>query len=217
MTDAFLDKLAGDLKPVKPMHLAPLWGMAGAGLVLAAVFVVLAYGPRPEMVMLSHGLWSGPFAVVAKPGLFLVIGLSALWSLGGLIRPEGRLRPLTLAPVVALAALVVILSGVQMMTQTPAQIASSLGGGNMLCFGTILGGGAIGLALLWGVWLRRAATPAPVALGALSGLAAASLAAAAYAIHCNMDAPLYLLLVYGGAVGLLTVIAALAGSRLFRW
>jgi hypothetical protein len=93
----------------------------------------------------------------------------------------------------------------------------SLQGGNTLCFETIVGGGLIGFGLLWGMWLRRAATTSPVALGALSGLAAASLSASAYAIHCNMDAPAYLLLVYGVAVGLITALTALFGRRLFKW
>lgn len=217
MTDEWLDKLAGDLKPVKPMRLWPLWLMAGIGLVVAAVFVIFVYGPRPEMTALGHGAWPARFVVVGKPLLFLVTGSSALWSIGGLIRPEGRLRPLTLAPVVLLFALMLVLFGIQYASQGPAKVADSLNGGDTLCFATIVGGGAIGFILLWALWLRKAATAAPVTLGAVSGLAAASLMAAAYAIHCNMDAPVYMLLIYGASVGLFTAVAAFAGKRLFRW
>ena len=217
MTDELLDKLTGDLKPVKPMRLWPLWLMAGVGLVLAALFVIFVYGPRPEMTALGHGVWPRAFVVIGKPVLFLVTGLSALWSAGGLIRPEGRLRPLTLAPVALLALLVLVLFGVQYASEGPAKVADSLNGGDTLCFATIVGGGAIGFVLLWALWLRKAATSAPVTLGALSGLAAASLMAAAYAIHCNMDAPVYILLIYGASVGLFTGVAALAGGRMFRW
>ncbi len=217
MTDALLDTLASGLKPVKPMRLWPLWLMAGAGLGLAALFVIFVYGPRPEMVALSHGTWPAAFVVIGKPLLFLITGLSALWSIGGLIRPEGRLRPLTLAPMALLVLLVVVLFGVQFVSEGPAKVAASLDGGDMLCFETIVGGGAIGFAMLWGLWLRKAATSAPVTLGALTGLAAASLMAAAYAIHCNMDAPVYILLIYGAAVGVFTGVAALAGRRLFKW
>ena len=217
MSDALLDKLAGELKPVTPMRLWPLWLMAGAGLGVAALFVILAYGPRPEMAALGRGVWPAAFVIVGKPLLFLAIGLSALWSLAPMIRPEGRLKPLSLAPLVVLVLWVLVLTGVQGVEQGPAKVIQSLKGGDTLCFATIVVGGAIGYAVLWGLWLRKAATSAPVTLGALSGLAVASLAAAAYAIHCNMDAPVYMLLVYGGAVGLFTVVAALAGKRLFKW
>ena len=217
MTDAFLDKLAADLKPVKPMRLWPLWLMAGAGLGLAALFVIFVYGPRQEMTALGHGVWPAAFVVIGKPLLFLITGVSALWSIGGLIRPEGRLRPLTLAPVALLVLLVLALFVAQFITDGPAKVAKSLDGGDMLCFETIVVGGAIGFALLWGLWLRKAATAAPVTLGALSGLAAASLMAAAYAIHCNMDAPVYILLIYGAAVAVFTGVSALAGRRLFKW
>jgi hypothetical protein len=217
MSDALLDTLAKDLRPVRPMRLWPLWLMAAAGLLTAAVFVIVAYGPRPEMAALGRGVWPRAFAVIGKPLLFLATGLSAMWAMGGLVRPEGRLRPVTLAPVALLVLLVLGLFGVQYASEGPAKVAESLNGGDTLCFSTIVGGGAIGFGLLWALWLRKAAPAAPVTLGALGGLATASLMAAAYAIHCNMDAPVYMLLVYGASVGLFTAIAALLGGRLLRW
>ena len=217
MTDPFLDKLADDLKPVRPMRLWPLWLMAGAGLVIAALFVIAVYQPRPEMAAMGRGVMPSTFMIIGKPLLFLLTGLSALWGVGDLIRPQGQLRLRTVAPVIVLLGLVVMSSMHQVMADGPASTMQSLKGGNMLCSVTIMGGGAIGFGLLWGLWLRKAATSAPVALGAMSGLAAASLAAAAYAIHCNMDAPAYLLLVYGVAVGVITAAAAMAGRTLLRW
>src|SRR6185437_12001899 len=132
---------------------------------------------------LSHGAWPAAFMIVGKPLVFLITGLSALWSLGALIRPEGRLRPPTLAPVIVGMAVV------QYIGDGPVKTLHSPQGGNSLCFATIAGGGIIGFGLLWALWLRKAATASPVTLGALGGLAASSLAASAYAIHCNMDAP----------------------------
>ncbi len=217
MSDAFLDKLVDDLKPVKPMRLWPLWTMAGLGLGLAALFVIAVYQPRPEMMAMSHGVMPATFMVMGKPLLFLVTGLSALWGVGDLVRPQGRLRLRTVVPVIILLALVVLSAIGQYMGDGQANTMHSLEGGNMLCYATIMGGGAIGFGLLWGLWLRKAATSAPVALGAMSGLAAASLAASAYAIHCAMDSPAYLLLVYGVAVGLITAVTALAGNKLFKW
>lgn len=51
----------------------------------------------------------------------------------------------------------------------------------------------------------------------MSGLAAASLMAAAYALHCDGDAPIYLIAVYGGAVAIFTGIATWLGGRFLRW
>lgn len=217
MSDAFLDKLADDLKPVKPMRLWPLWLMAGIGLVVAALFVIAVYKPRPEMMAMSHGVMPSTFMVIGKPLLFLVTGIFSLWAVGDLVRPQGRLRRRTVAPVLGLLVLIVVWAVWQYVGDGPASTMHSLQGGNMLCYATIVGGGAICFALLWGLWLRKAATSAPVALGAVSGLAAGSLSAAAYAIHCSMDSPAYLLLVYGVGVGLITAVAAIAGKRLFRW
>ncbi len=217
MTDALLDKLSADLKPVKPMRLWPLWLLALAGLVVAALFVIAVYRPRPEMAALGHGVMPSTFMILGKPLLFLITGLSALWGMGDLVRPQGRLRLGTVAPVAILLALVVVSALHQYMSDGVVRTMHSLQGGNTLCFETIVGGGLIGFGLLWSVWLRRAATASPVTLGALSGLAAASLAASAYAIHCNMDAPAYILLVYGVAVGLMTALTALLGRRLFKW
>jgi hypothetical protein len=216
MTDDLLDKLSADLKPVKPMRLGTLWSLALAGLVIAALFVIAVYRPRPEIMAMSHGVMPA-FMIFGKPLLFLVTGLSALWGVGDLVRPQGRLRWRTVAPVLVLLALVVLSTLHQYMGDGPASTMHSLQGGNMLCLGTIIGGGLIGFGLLWGLWLRKAATASPVTLGAFSGLAAASLAASAYAIHCAMDAPAYLLLVYGVAVGLITALTAALGGKLFRW
>lgn len=217
MTEAFLDKLANDLKPVRPMRLWPLWLMAAIGLVIAALFVIAVYSPRPEMMAMSRGVMPSTFMIIGKPLLFLVTGLTALWGVGDLVRPQGRLRLRTVAPTIVLLVLVVVSAIGQYMGDGPASTMHSLQGGNLLCYETIMGGGAIGFGLLWGLWLRKAATAAPVALGAMSGLAMASLSASAYAIHCSMDSPAYLLLVYGVAVGLITAIAAMLGNKLFKW
>ena len=217
MSDAFLDKLAADLKPVKPMRLWALWPMAGIGLVIAALFVIAIYKPRDEMMAMSHGIMPSNMMVMGKPLLFLVTGLTALWGVGDLVRPQGRLRWRTVVPTIVLLGWIILSAIGQYMGDGPASTMHSLQGGNQLCYETIMGGGAIGFALLWGLWLRKAATSAPVALGAMSGLATASLMAAAYAIHCSMDSPAYLLLVYGVAVGLITAVTAMAGNKLFKW
>ena len=212
-----IDDLAVDLKPVKPLRSRPLWVGALFGLSVAALYIWCLYGPRPELSALTYGNWSGNRMSVVKPLMFLALGLSALWGVSGLARPEGRPKLRYLLPLLIIGG--VVLGGllVEYRQEGWARMSDNLSGGVLICYMTILCGGMAGLIVLWRLWLRRSATSHPVALGAMSGLATASLMASAYALHCQGDAPVYLLLVYGAAVAILTGIAALLGSKLLRW
>ncbi|MEI9902901.1 MAG: NrsF family protein [Asticcacaulis sp.] len=213
-----VDQLTSDLKPVTPLKALWLWAVAAVGLAAAATFVVMVLGMRVEMGMLVYGhrLPANP-VVLMKPALFLVSGLSAIWAVSGLVRPEGRLKLRYLLPVLAVMGIIVGNLMSELVRSGTADIAEKLNGGVSTCFMTILTGGLIGLAALWWLWLRKAATSYPVSLGAMSGLATASLMAAAYALHCNMDAPVYIFAVYGLAVAAFTGFAALLGGRMLRW
>ncbi|EGF92730.1 hypothetical protein ABI_11670 [Asticcacaulis biprosthecium C19] len=212
MSDALIDDLAKDLKPVKPMRTWPMWLGAGIGLVLAAAYVIGFYGLRPE---LDGGTFT--FMAIGKPLLFLLTGVSALWAVSGLVRPEGWLKWRHILPI---AAMFVLVTGALMLDlgrSGMAGVSDGLNGGVLLCYMTIVCGGIAGLVVLWRLWLRRAATSHPVTLGAMAGLAVGSLMAAAYSLHCNMDAPVYILAVYGVAVAVVTAAAALIGGKLLRW
>jgi hypothetical protein len=212
MSDTLLDDLTKDLKPVKPLRAWPMWLGAGVGLALAASYVIGFYGLRLE-------LSGGPmkFMAVAKPLLFLVTGISALWAVSGLARPEGWLKWRYVLPIVTMLVLVIGALGLDIGRSGMAAVAEGLDGGMRLCYTTIICGGLAGLVALWRLWLRRTATSHPVTLGAMAGLAVGSLMASAYSLHCNMDAPAYLLAVYGLAVAIVTAIAALIGGKLLRW
>ena len=218
MNDALIDDLTRGLKPVKPMRAWPLWLGAGIALVLAGLYIWFLYHPRSELRdLVAHGTWPTNPVALAKPLLFLILGVSALWAITGLARPQGRMKLRYLLPVLVLGGITVgnLISEVMMFGMD--DIASRLNGGVTVCFTTILCGGLAGLVVLWRLWLRRTATSHPVALGAMSGLATASLMAAAYALHCNMDAPVYIVAVYGLAVAVFTAFAAILGKWLLRW
>ncbi len=216
MTD-LIDRLAGDLKPVRPLDARLLWAGACVFLIAAAFYVGLALGLRHEVTAVFYGYWPANPIVYLKPLIFLVCGLSALWAVAGLTRPEGRLKLRYVLPVLAMLGAVTGNLMSELARQGTATMAEQLNGGVLTCFSTILVGGLIGLSLLWYFWLRRAATSHPVALGAMSGLAAASLMAAAYALHCTMDAPVYIFAIYTMAVTAFTAAAALFGGRMLKW
>jgi len=211
-----IDDLSGTLVPVKPLRSAPLVLGVLAGLLLAAVYIWTFYHPRPELVALvRYGRKPDDMIVLGKPLMFLVTGLAALWAVAGLARPEGRLKLRYLLPILAVAG--VALGNLITAIITGDIYPEQLGGGVVVCAVTILCGGMAGLLVLWRLWLRRSATSYPVALGAMSGLMTGSLVASAYALHCNMDAPVYIVAVYGIAVAVFTGIGALLGSRFLRW
>ena len=212
-----IDALTRDLKPVKPLKPLWLWLGAAVALVVAGIVVTMVLGPRVEMLLLMHGRMPHNPVVLMKPGLFLVSGISALWAIAELTRPEGRLKLRYLIPVLAVVGVIIGDLLAEIVRSGMGDMAEKLNGGVMTCFTTILVGGLVGLAALWFFWLRKAATAWPVSLGAMSGLATASLMAAAYAIHCNMDAPVYIFLIYGGAVAAFTAVAALVGGKLLKW
>ncbi len=216
-SDAFLDDLAKGLTPAKPMKAHQLWLGAGLGLLIAAFYIWVFYGPRTEISALVHGVWKGNPLAVIKPLLFLTLGLASIWAVTGLARPEGRLKLRYLVPVLAVGGIVLGNLISELTIFGFSGIGEKLNGGVIVCFTTILCGGMAGLVVMWRFWLRRAATAQPVALGAMSGLATASLMASAYALHCNMDAPVYIVLIYGLAVAVFTGFAALLGRKWLRW
>ena len=212
-----LNTLIHDLKPVKPLRSRSLWLGALAGLIVAVLYIWFLYGPRPELAALTQGNVPDSHMPVIKPLMFLALGIGALWGVAGLVRPEGRPKLRYLLPVLIIGGIVFGNLLVEYQREGWDRMADNLNGGVLICYMTILCGGMAGLIALWRLWLRRSATSHPVALGAMSGLATASLMASAYALHCQGDAPIYLLLVYGAAVAILTGIAALLGGKLLRW
>jgi hypothetical protein len=68
------------------------------------------------------------------------------------------------------------------------------------------------------IWaIRRMAPTDLVRAGALTGLLAGGLSAAAYALHCTDDSLPFVALWYGGTIAICTIAGAMLGPRLLRW
>jgi hypothetical protein len=212
-----INQLTRELKPVRPMSLRPVIIGALIGCAMAVVYVSLRLGFRPEIKALMAGHWPEVLITMGKPLAFMVTGLSALWAMGGMFRPDGELKTYRLWPVFGLIGLMAIGIVIEGITLGGAEMVTRLGDPIIVCFTTILGGGAVGFAVLWGLWLRHAAPSNPTLFGALSGLMCASFMASAYAMHCDRDAPIYILTYYGLAVAAFTGIGALVTRRFLRW
>jgi hypothetical protein len=215
--DDIIDSLTDNLKPVRPMRDGLLWAGAAGGLLLAVLYISTFYGFRPEIVNLPKGTMPTHFTPIGKPLLFFGLGIAALWTVSRLTRPEGEMKVIYLLPVLAALGLTLFNMTVELISDGWAASVERLNGGVVVCFTTILCGGMAGLLLLWRFWLRRSASSQPTALAAMSGLATASLMASAYALHCNMDAPVYMVLIYGLAVAIFTGFATLLGRHILKW
>ncbi len=65
--------------------------------------------------------------------------------------------------------------------------------------------------------LRHGAPGHPALAGAMAGLVGSGGAAAAYALHCTEDSPLFYVTWYGLAILVVTTLSAIVGARLLRW
>jgi hypothetical protein len=65
--------------------------------------------------------------------------------------------------------------------------------------------------------LREGAPTNPALAGALGGLLAGAFGAMLYATHCPDDSPLFVAVWYSIAIGFITGLGALAGSRWLSW
>ena len=217
MTDDLIAHLTQDLKPVRPMRMKPVLIGAGLGLIVAVLVIGFGQKFRPEILALASGTLPKAFVVIGKPLLFLTIALNSLWMMSGLYRPEGRLNLWRVWPLSTLIGIVILSLVFEITGQGWAEVATRLHDPILTCFSTIWIGGVVGYGLLYWFWLRRSATSYPALLNGLAGLTCAGLMASAYALHCDRDAPVYILTFYGFAVTSFAGLAAAFGPRLLKW
>jgi hypothetical protein len=210
-TDDLIHLLSSD-----PVAAAPslrsrlaLWLLAGlAGSVLLFFWL---YGPRDDL--------ADPAAmppILFKVAVMLLLAGAAAAVVLRLARPAARTRavvPILLAPLLLLALGV---AAALVLRPSGEWIEGLLGNDWRAC---LVGVVTLALPLLAVALLalRRGAPTRPALTGAVAGLLAGGLAAALYAVHCPDDSPLFVIAWYGAAIGLVSLLGALAGERLLRW
>ncbi|OSZ72603.1 hypothetical protein CAP39_04585 [Sphingomonas sp. IBVSS1] len=207
----WLDQLAADLAPVRPLDDGPArWQLAGL-VGAAAVLVALALGLRTDLVAgqpdLMFLLRCGSLAVLA-----LVCTLAALdHAHPGVGRSsDGWKVAILMAGLLPLAGLA------QAVMQPDHAIAMAAQPSGWQCLMVSLGIASLA-ALPIIRHLRRGAPVAPERAGLLVGLSAGSLGALAYNVHCPFNSLAYIGLWYGSAVAIATVAGRLIVPRLVRW
>ncbi len=209
-TDDLIRTLTADAQPVRPLAVTLIVGLLPA-LAIAVVAVGLVLGYRPDLTTAIFDPVSAARYVLplALAGLALPLALR-------LARPEGaagaRVWPLALPAAVAgglvLWALLV----------TPAEGWGMAWRGKTMvyCLVSIPVLSVLPVAAIFAM-LRRGATTAPALTGLVAGLGGSGVAAAAYALHCTEDSPLFFVSWYGLAILAVTAVSAWLGPRLLRW
>jgi hypothetical protein len=208
-SDDLIRALAADLTPPMPLERRLLAGLLPAALVaVAAVWTVL--GVRPDL----GGTFGEPLSA-ARYALGLGLGAGGLWAALRLARP-GRPAPV-LAPVLAVAA---VAAGLVVF----ALVATPVAGWGMAWVGKTMVACLVSIPLLAILpvaavlgMLRSGAVTAPRRAGAMAGLAGGGIAAAAYALHCTEDSPLFYVCWYGIGILAVTAVSTLIAPRVLRW
>jgi hypothetical protein len=214
-TERLIDMLSANLEAVNEERLGNTLVLAIlAGGVGAAAVMLATVGPRADLQTGAHLEWTAlklvlPLSVIALGAPFLVRTM----------RPglENKTNwPLVFLPfVMAIAAGLVML----LIVRPQAWIEMLLGSSQIAsprCFLCILSFAAIPLAAL--VWAVRDGAPTQLEVsGALAGMIAGGLGAAAYAFNCDSDTIPFITIWYSAAILLCTFIGTRLGPRLLRW
>lgn len=182
-----------------------------AGALIAGSAFLMTLGPRHDFMQAIQTLrFDFKFVVTIS------LALSALMVARDIARPEvqrSRMRMLLLtAPVLLILAVAVELYAVPQDLWMPRLI-----GQNMRFCTTMIPLLALGPLVLLFWAFRRCAPENPARAGAVAGLIAGGIGGAFYAAHCFDDSPLFVATWYTLAIGVVTGLGALIGSRLLRW
>lgn len=209
-TDDLIARLAADNGPRRsPVML--LWLALAAAFVLALLAMLLTVGTRPDLAAAAE-TWR--FALKAL--IMLTLAGTSFLLLRRAIHPGG-LAGAPLWSVLAAPALLIVAVLVE-LTLLPRGDwgAAAIGQNWAYCLVLVPGFGIAPLAVtLWAI--RQGATTQPVLTGVLAGLLSGGIAAAAYAMHCPDDSPLFVMLWYPAGIIALGMAGALLGPRVLRW
>lgn len=209
-TDDLIRALAQDVTPEPPVG-AGLWWPLSLALAGCIVLVGLVLGYRPDLgASLSDPVSALRFV------LTLVLFGAVLRLIGPLSRPE-PVDWWQFTPVFGVAGLALLMV-LWTLARLPADAwGMALRGKTLVwCLTSIPVLSILPVAVLLRA-LRRGAPGHPALLGAVAGLAGGGGAAAAYALHCTEDSPLFYVTWYGLAILMVTALSALVGARLLRW
>jgi hypothetical protein len=210
-TDDLIDALVQDRATRSPKPRSAIALALIAGAVAAGIVFMLALHVRPDIVQAA-----GTYRFLLKIVLALTLAASAIYLALDFARPEAasgrQLGLIAVAPAMLAAATIAELVVMPQATWMPGMMGIK----PVFCLVMIFLL-SIGPLLAFLTALRYGAPASPGLSGALAGLASGGIASAIFVIHCPNDSPLFVIVWYSLAIGLVTLVGYLAGRRWLRW
>jgi hypothetical protein len=212
-TDDLVNMLSTNLDAVDWRSLSRrILSAAGLGTMIALTVMMLLFGPRTDVSDLRA--WIFLAVKFGFAGALVAISLAYLVRVA---RPGGEQRVSLVLIMFPFAAAVVVLVTTLVLAPPSTWQALIFGQHWLLCISCIPLNAIFPFAAIIFA-MRQFALPTNLAqAGALAGLAAGSISAVVYALHCPDDSLAFIALWYGLTIALCTVIGALLGPRLLRW
>lgn len=210
-TDDLISALAADnaTRVASPERFAAAW-LPVAVLVSIVVFAVLL-GLRPDLATAVH-TWRFNF----KFGITLLVAATACWLVLRMARPGADEHPPILALLVAPGLLLAAVVYELLVMPSAEWVPTMIGQNWLVCLTTVPILSMPPLAALL-IALKRGAPTSPERTGAVAGLVAAGLGATLYAARCTDDSPLFVVIWYSIAAGMVSLAGMLIGRWLLRW
>lgn len=209
-TETLIGALARSAAPVDRAALHRAWLQAVLCAFAWCLFAVLVIAG----LRINPGLSLGWIAVKSALSLlFVVCGAPLALRLAQPGRSAGLPGWLGLA---AFCLAGVAAGGAVMAAAPGTRLAETTGGGfpHILLIVPAI---ALPAGALLFLWMRSQAPTRPAHAGGAAGLLAGGLAAAAYALHCPVDTPAFVLLWYPLSIAICAGLGALAGRYALRW
>src|SRR6516165_1010585 len=201
-----------NVEPVDTRKVVRNLGIAiGAGVVLALLACIVTLGVRPDLD--NPGVFG---FLLVKMGFGVVVTVLGWHLLLKHTRPGGENHSRIFLAAVPFAALMA-LAAVNLIS-VPASHWGHLMMGERWreCLLSIPIIAVVPFAVI--TWAVRMAAPTNLLrTGALAGLVAGGISAAAYALHCHDDSLPFVALWFGGTIVLCTLAGAALGPRLLHW
>ncbi|HEX2525890.1 MAG TPA: DUF1109 domain-containing protein [Geminicoccus sp.] len=203
-TPELIDLLVAD----REVHRPSSWSLPSAvliGFATALLLTALVLGLRPMGVLAS-------LPVLGKLAFALGLGLLTLPSLLRMLRPGAPVGRRLCLPLAAVAVLLAAAAYQLLSGPAPPLWRNE----TLWCLVMVPLFALPGFVLLGHAARMQAPTDLP-RTGLMVGLLAGTLSAAAYALHCPNDDPLYLVTAYLPALVITTLIGRALGPRILAW
>jgi hypothetical protein len=209
-TETLIAALAADSRTERPLP-AVLWPLLALVLFMMVLIVWASLGLRSDLLQsLTQPVSVMRFALTAALGV-LGVRLALVLS-----RPEGRGIARLWPVAIPMAAALALFAWAYVSTPAEGRQMALVGKTMTTCLVMIPLLSVLPVAAILAT-LRNGATTSPALAGFAAGLGGSGLAAMAYAMHCIEDNPLFYVTWYGLAIGGVTMLASLIGSRVLRW